>query len=160
MLLNCGVGEDCCKPLGLQGDPVHLKGDQSWMFIGRTDAEVEAPILWPPDAKKLTYWKRLWCWERLRRGKEDDRGWGLDGIMDSMDMSLSKLREIVKDWKLWCTAVHGVIKSWTRMSDWTELNWHTFTALFLTGVVEYFTSFLYKCCLNFLIWLRDMELDA
>ena len=52
MLLNCGVGEDSWESLGLQGDPtVHPKGDQSWIFIGRTDAEAEAPILWPPDAK-------------------------------------------------------------------------------------------------------------
>ena len=52
MLLNCGVGEDSCESLGLQGDPtVHPKGDQSWVFIGRTDAEDETSILWPPDAK-------------------------------------------------------------------------------------------------------------
>ena len=52
MLLNCGVGEDSWESLGLQGDqPVHPKGDQSWVFIGRTDAEAEAPILWPPHVK-------------------------------------------------------------------------------------------------------------
>ena len=49
MLLNYGVGEDSCESLGLQGD--HPKGDQSWVFIGRTDVEAEAPILWPPNAK-------------------------------------------------------------------------------------------------------------
>ena len=52
MLLNCGVGEDSCKSLGLQGDqPVHPKGDQFWVFLGRTDAKAEALILWPPDVK-------------------------------------------------------------------------------------------------------------
>ena len=52
MLLTCGVGEDSLESLGLQGDqPVHPKGDQSWVFIGRTDDEAETPILWPPDAK-------------------------------------------------------------------------------------------------------------
>ena len=52
MLLNCGVGEDSCKSLGLQGDPtIPSKGDQSWVFIGRTDAEAETPILWPPNGK-------------------------------------------------------------------------------------------------------------
>ena len=52
MLLNCGAGEDSCEPLGLQGDPtVYPEGDQSSVFIGRTDAEAETPILWPPDAK-------------------------------------------------------------------------------------------------------------
>ena len=53
MLLNCGVGEDSCKSLGLQGDPtIPSKGDQSWVFIGRTDAEAETPILWPPHEKR------------------------------------------------------------------------------------------------------------
>ena len=52
MLLNCGVGEDSRESLGLQGDPTsHPKGDQSWVFFGRTDAEIETPILWSPDAK-------------------------------------------------------------------------------------------------------------
>ena len=52
MLLNCGVGEDSWESLGLQGvQPVHPKGNQSWMFIGRTDAETKAPIIWSPDAK-------------------------------------------------------------------------------------------------------------
>ena len=51
MLLKCGVGEDSLESLGLQGDPTSLKEDQSWVFIGRTDAEAETPILWPPDAK-------------------------------------------------------------------------------------------------------------
>ena len=51
MLLNCGVGEDSKKSLELQGDPVHPKGDQSWVLIGRSDVEAETPILWPPDAK-------------------------------------------------------------------------------------------------------------
>ena len=60
--------------------PVNLKGNKSWIFIGRTDAEAETPILWPPDTK-MTHWKRLWCWERLKSGERDDRGW--DGWMAS-----------------------------------------------------------------------------
>ena len=60
--------------------PVNPKGNQPWIFTGRSDAEAEIPILWPPDAKDLTHWKRLWCWEGLRAGGEgDDRGW--DGWM-------------------------------------------------------------------------------
>ena len=63
--------------------PVHPKGNQSWIFIGRTDAESETPILWPPDETELTPWKRPWCWERLKVGEEeDDRGW--DGWMASL----------------------------------------------------------------------------
>ena len=62
-----------CKEI----QPVHPKGNQSWIFIGRTDVKAEAAILWRPDAKKeLTHWKRPWCWERLKAGGEgDERGW-------------------------------------------------------------------------------------
>ena len=68
-----------CKEI----QPVHPKGDQSWIFIGRTDAEAETPVLWPPDARKLTPRKRPWCWERLKAGREgDDRRW--DGWMASV----------------------------------------------------------------------------
>ena len=81
MLLNCGVGEDSWNPLDCKEfQPVHPKGDQSWVLIGRTDGEAEAPILCPYDCEKLTHWKRPWCWERLKAGGEgDNRGW--DGWM-------------------------------------------------------------------------------
>ena len=65
-----------CKEI----QPVHPKGNQSWIFIGRTDAEAETPIFWPPDSKNWHIWIRPWCWERLKAGGEgDDRGW--DGWM-------------------------------------------------------------------------------
>ena len=60
-----------CKEI----QPVHPKGNQSWMFIGRTDAEAETPILWPPHANNWAHLKRPWCWERLKAGEGDDRGW-------------------------------------------------------------------------------------
>ena len=77
MLLNCGVGEDSWESLGLQEDqPVHPKGNQSWIFIGKTNAEAETPILWPPDAKTWLTGKDLDAWWWLRTGREGaDRGW-------------------------------------------------------------------------------------
>ena len=92
--------------------PINPKGNQSWMFIGRTDAEVEAPILWAPGTKRQligTDW-RLRVWQRMK--------W-LAGILDSMDMNLSKLREIVKEREACHATALGVAKSRTWLNDWT-----------------------------------------
>ena len=116
-----------CKEI----QPVHPKGNQFWIFIGRTDAEAETPILWPPDVKNwLDHWKRPWCWERLKVGGEgNDRGW--DGWMASPTQwtwvwvnsgSLLRVYSIYRE--AWSAAVHGVAKSQTWLSDWTKLNWN------------------------------------
>ena len=108
MLLNCGVGEDSWEFLGLQGDPpVHPKGAQSWIFIGRTDAEAETSILWPPDGKNWLIWKRPWCWERLRAGGEEgDRGW------DCWMASPTEWTWIwVNSGSWWCTGRLSVLQS-------------------------------------------------
>ena len=108
-----------CKEI----QPVHSKGDQTWVFIGRTDAEAETPILSLPDVK---YWL-------IRKEPDAGKDWGqekgvtedemLYGITDSMDVSLSELWELVMDREAWHAVIHGITKSRTWLSDWTELNW-------------------------------------
>ena len=109
MLLNCGVGKDSWEFLSKEIKPVNPKGNQSWIFIGRTDVEVEAPILWPPDAKS----------QLIRKDPDAGKDWGQEEKGTTEDEMVGwphwpnghgfeQTQEIVKDREAWCAAVYGI----------------------------------------------------
>ena len=105
-----------CKEI----QPDHPKGNQSWIFIGRTDAEAEAPILWPPDVKNWLIWKDPDAgkdWRQEQKGVTEDE---MAVWYHSVGMSLRKVRETVMDREAWRATVHGVARSQTWLSDWTN----------------------------------------
>ena len=104
-----------CKEI----QPVHPKGDQSWVFIGRTDVEAETPIIWPHLMQRTDSFEKTLMLGKIegRRRREQQRIRWLDGITDSMDMGLGRLWQLVMDSEAWRDVVQGVTKSWTRQSD-------------------------------------------
>ena len=124
--------------------PVHPKGNQPWMLLGRTDAEVEAPILWPLDAKNWLTGEDPDAGKNWRQ-EEKGRGWQrmrwLDDITDSMGMGLSRLLELVMISKAWHATVHGITMSQIQLGYWTELN---IQKLIILGSLHYL---LYKSIL-------------
>ena len=109
--------------------PVNPKGNQPWIFIGRTDAEAEAPILWPPYGKSRLIRKDLEAakdWGQEEKGKTEDETVGGHHWLNAHDFE--QARKMVKDREAWHAAVHAVTKCWTQLSNWTTC-WFEFRHL-------------------------------
>ena len=120
-----------CKEI----QPVNPKGNQPWLFFGRTDAEAEIPILWPPDVKNGLTRKdpdsgKDWRWEQKGLTEDDMVGWHhwLDG------REFEQARELVMDREAWRAGIHGVTKSWTGLSEWSDLIWSDDPTIPLLGI--------------------------
>ena len=127
MLLNCGVGGDSWESLGLQGDPTsHHKGNQPWIFIGRTDAEAETPILWPPDVRSWLIWKDPDAgkdWRQEEKGTAEDEMVGWHHRLDGHEFGWTLGVGDGQGGLAYCGSWGRKELDTTERLNWTELNW-------------------------------------
>ena len=130
MLLKCGVGEDTCESLGLQGDPTSpSKGDQSWVFIGRTDAKAETPILWPPHVKSWLIGKDSDAgrdWEQEEKWMTEDEMAGWHHQLDGHEFEWTPGVGDGQGGLACCNSWGRIESDMTQWLNWTELNWDGF----------------------------------
>ena len=130
-----------CKEI----QPVHSKGDQSWVFLEglmlKLKLQYFSHLMWRVDSLVKTLMLGG-IGGRRRRGRQRVR-W-LNDIIDSMNMSLSELWELVMDREAWRAVIHGVTKSWTRLSDWTELNWRLIHVEVLQKTAKFYTAVIHQ----------------
>ena len=150
MLLNCGTGEDSCNLDCKEIKPVNHKGNQPWILIGRTDAEAETLILWPPDVK---YWLIGKDPDAGKDWRQEERGTAEDEMVRWHHRlhghEFEQAQELVMDREAWHVAVHGVAKNRIQLSDWTELNLSIFSNFATLWIAAHQAPLFYSPSLGF-----------
>ena len=137
---------------------VHPKGDQSWVFIGRTDVEAEPPILWPPNGKSWLIWKDADAGKdrgQEEKGTTEDAMVGWHHLLNGHEFEQTP-GVGDRHWG-WCDAAHRVAKSWTQLSNWTELNWILIILFIYNNVINKLIHNIIICYILFYYFIMNLE---